>query len=167
MWDGAYLGAREVGAILARCNGTVRSLARNSLFLLAAWVGCSGDITTPGGAGHPDASTGGKTDGGTGMMIDAGTVDAGPFLCRNKITTGLDTGHHNVGQDCQQSCHNHGFVLSGTLYNSAAGGTGVAGASITFVDAAGYTGDMHTNQNGNFWWSLPVTFPVKIGRAHV
>jgi hypothetical protein len=101
----------------------------------------------------PDARPG---DGG---MPDAPAM----FMCRNKITTGLDTGHHNPGQDCQQSCHNHGFFMSGTLYSSAGGGTPVVGASITFVDANGFTGDMVSNQNGNFWWAaLPVAFPVKI-----
>ena len=83
-------------------------------------------------------------------------------MCRNKITTGLDNGHHNPGQNCQQACHNHGFFLSGTLFSSASGGPPVVGASITFIDANGVTGDMQTNLNGNFWWSLPVAFPVKI-----
>jgi hypothetical protein len=84
------------------------------------------------------------------------------FTCRDKVTTGLDNGHHNPGQNCQQSCHDHGFFMSGTLYSSAAGGTPVVGASITFIDATGATGDMVSNLNGNFWWSLPVAFPVRI-----
>lgn len=83
-------------------------------------------------------------------------------MCRNKITTGLDNGHHNPGQNCQQGCHNHNFSMSGTLFSSAAGGAPVVGASITFIDANGVTGDMQTNLNGNFWWALPVAFPVKI-----
>lgn len=95
-------------------------------------------------------------------MSDAPAVDAGPFRCRDRITSGLDNGHHNPGQDCQSNCHNHGFYMSGTLYASAGGGQPVVGASITFVDATGATGDMHTNLNGNFWWSLPVAFPVTI-----
>lgn len=86
----------------------------------------------------------------------------GEFTCRNKITMGLDNGHHNPGQDCQQGCHDHGFFMSGTMYSSASGGPPVVGASITFVDANGVTGDMQTNLNGNFWWSLPVAFPVRI-----
>jgi hypothetical protein len=97
------------------------------------------------------------------VAVDAAALaDAGPFRCRNRITTGLDTGHHNVGQDCQSSCHDHGFYMAGTMYASAGGGGPVVGASITFVDADGVTGDMQTNMNGNFWWSLPVRFPVTI-----
>jgi hypothetical protein len=52
--------------------------------------------------------------------------------------------------------------MSGTIYASASGGQPVVGASITFVDADGATGDMHTGLNGNFWWSLPVAFPVTL-----
>jgi hypothetical protein len=101
--------------------------------------------------------------GADAPRIDASMmIDAAPFTCRNRITAGLDNGHHNPGQNCQQGCHNHNFYMSGTMYSSAAGGAAVAGASITFVDAIGRTGDMQTNLNGNFWWTLPVTFPVKI-----
>lgn len=89
-------------------------------------------------------------------------IDAGPFKCRDVITTGLDTGHHNPGQNCQDSCHNHGFYMSGTMFSSATGGSPAVGVSITYVDAMGATGDMVSGTNGNFWWSLPVTFPVTI-----
>ena len=125
---------------------------------IAAAAGCVGGTKPPSGDDPPDARAGGDA-----RLVDAAMPD-GPsvFKCRNKITSGLDTGHHNPGQDCQQSCHNHGFFMSGTLYASAAGGAAVVGASITFVDATGMTGDMQTNMNGNFWWTLPVTFPVKI-----
>ena len=121
-------------------------------------TGCVGEPQTPPGGGNPDAQ----------VPKDARPTDAPPtdgmaeFKCRNKITMGLDTGHHNPGQNCQQGCHDHNFYMSGTMYSSAAGGAIVVGASITFVDAMGVTGDMQTNNNGNFWWSLPVTFPVKI-----
>jgi hypothetical protein len=91
-------------------------------------------------------------------MIDA----PAQFMCRDKITSGLDNGHHNPGQDCQQGCHNHNFFMSGTMYSAATGGVTVAGVSVTFIDANGATGDMVSGLNGNFWWSLPVAFPVKI-----
>ena len=49
-------------------------------------------------------------------------------------------------------------------------GGGISGAQAApsnntadwFIDANGVTGDMQTNLNGNFWWALPVAFPVKI-----
>ena len=120
----------------------------------------------PGNAGpdaHPGSGSGSGPRGDAGVLIDAGSLsDAAPFRCRDVITTGLDTGHHNPGQDCQQSCHDHGFFLSGTLYSSAGGGQPVVGAAITFIDATGATGDMRSGTNGNFWWGLPVTFPVTL-----
>ena len=127
------------------------------LACVPAVVGCVG---SSGSGGNPDAHGGMKMDARSG---DAALIDASTeFMCRNKITSGLDNGHHNPGQNCQQSCHDHGFFMSGTAYTSAAGGTPLVGASITFIDADGMTGHMPTYLNGNFWWTLPVTFPVKI-----
>ncbi len=136
----------------------------NSLFLLACVAGCVGGLPSgPGNAG-PDAhvsSSGSPSD--AGVLVDAASLgDAAPFRCRDIVTTGLDTGHHNPGQDCQNGCHDHGFYLSGTLYSSANGGQPVVGAAITFIDATGATGDMRSGTNGNFWWTLPVTFPVTL-----
>jgi hypothetical protein len=136
----------------------------NSLFLLACVAGCVGGLPSgPGNAG-PDAhvsSSGSASD--ASVLVDAASLgDAVPFRCRDIVTTGLDTGHHNPGQDCQNGCHDHGFYLSGTLYSSANGGQPVVGAAITFIDATGATGDMRSGTNGNFWWSLPVTFPVTL-----
>jgi hypothetical protein len=98
------------------------------------------------------------------VVIDAAPLGdaAAIFHCRDLVTTGLDNGHHRPGEDCQSGCHDHGFSLSGTLYSSASGGQPVVGAAITFIDATGYTGDMRSGTNGNFWWSLPVTFPVTL-----
>ena len=122
---------------------------------LLAVVGCVGKPTS---GDPPDAP--GKIDA---RPTDALPIDApAQFMCRNRITSGLDNGHHNEGLNCQQGCHNHNFYMSGTLYSAADSTITVAGASITFVDATGRTGDMQTNLNGNFWWTFPVTFPVKI-----
>jgi hypothetical protein len=118
--------------------------------------GCVGQATS--GGDRPDAQ--GTIDARPG---DARPTDApAQFMCRNKITSGLDNGHHNAGQNCQQGCHDHNFSMSGTIYTSASGGTPAVGASITFIDANGMTGDMRSGLNGNFWWSLPVAFPVRI-----
>lgn len=126
-----------------------------------ASLAAAGCVAGEGGgpSTNPDASK----PGGDAKVADAGMADApAPFKCRDKVTTGLDNGHHNPGQDCQQGCHNHNFSMSGTLYSSANGGAVLVGAALTFIDANGVTGDMRSNLNGNFWWSLPVAFPVKI-----
>lgn len=138
----------------------------NSLFLLVCAAGCVGGLpSSPGNAG-PDAHTSGSGSGSGhpdgGVLVDGSLTDAGPFKCRDVMTTGVDTGHHNPGQDCQSSCHDHGFYLSGTLYSSAGGGNVVVGAAITYIDANGATGDMRSGLNGNFWWTLPVAFPVRL-----
>lgn len=49
-----------------------------------------------------------------------------------------------------------------SLLIPSSGGTPVVGAAITFIDATGATGDMRSGTNGNFWWTLPVTFPVTL-----
>lgn len=153
------MGRRGRAASLLPSPAMRRLRFRSCLLIacIAAAAGCTG-TSPPTGDDPPDAR----------VRLDARPIDAalpdGPtvFMCRDKITVGLENGHHNAGQDCQQSCHDHGFFMSGTMYSAATGGQPVAGASITFVDATGMTGDMRTNLNGNFWWSLPVTFPVKI-----
>ena len=139
----------------------LRGARRNSLFVVACLAGCAGEITPTPGNAPPDGALP-VADAGISLDGNGPAGDAAEFRCRNKITSGLDNGHHNPGQDCLNGCHNHGFYLAGTLYSAASGGVAVAGASITFIDANGVTGDMHTGTNGNFWWSLPVAFPVRI-----
>jgi hypothetical protein len=134
----------------------------NRLFLLACWTGCVGGLPSDPGSASPDAR-GPGSGSDAAVRIDAGSPsDAAPFRCRDVITAGLDTGHHRPGEDCQSGCHDHGFFLSGTLFSSASGGQPVVGAAITFIDATGATGDMRSGTNGNFWWGLPVSFPVTL-----
>src|SRR5262245_16680908 len=110
--------------------------------LLVLASACTGTLDSPpGNPTAPDASTagGGPDGGGSAVGPDGGAVTA--FPCKNAVTTALSGGHHNAGQDCLQGCHNHGFTLSGTLYD-AAGTTALPGASITVKDAGGKTFDM-------------------------
>jgi hypothetical protein len=83
-------------------------------------------------------------------------------------TAGLSapSGHHNAGQECQ-GCHAPGggaptFYVGGTLYNAATGGTAVAGATINVTDAAGKSVKIISADNGNFWTSTTLTFPIKV-----
>jgi len=143
-----------------------------TILLLAVFTGaCTGIVESAGGAGGPDAATGGPhptvdAAPGTNPDPDAGmgmpTTDAmtAAFACRNPVAPAPANGHHNAGQDCQQGCHNHGFTFSGTLYTSAAGAAILAGATITATDAAGKVVDVVSNTNGNFYSSTPVTFPL-------
>jgi hypothetical protein len=78
------------------------------------------------------------------------------------VTTNLGNGHHNPGQDCMNACHNHGFTVAGTVYTTANSNTAVIGATITVKDANGQTVDIVTQQNGNFYTSTPVVFPLTV-----
>jgi hypothetical protein len=71
-------------------------------------------------------------------------------------------GHHNPGQDCMNNCHNHGFTFAGTLYNSTGGTSPVVGAHIVVTDANNQKIDIYSQQNGNFYTSAAVTFPLTV-----
>ena len=114
--------------------------------------------------GGPDAGTTNHPDAGTTNHPDAAVmVDAGPQLpaCKNQQPS-PGSGHHNAGQNCMSSCHFHGFTLAGTLYTSPTGSTPIAGGVITVKDASGQTFDIVSQDNGNFYTSNPVQFPVKV-----
>ena len=140
--------------------------------VLATWVAglaaCTVGEAPLGGTSSPDAAGSDHSTPGDGAAPSQGdgaitTPDAAAgFQCRNKVTTGLDSGHHNAGQDCQNGCHDHGFTVSGTFYTTVNGAAPVAGATITVLDAAGQTFDMHSGTNGNFWSSTLVTYPLTI-----
>jgi hypothetical protein len=128
----------------------MRSLVVSLAFVFA----CGGSSS---GTGGPDAS-GGMIDGsggGSGSGSGSGNV-----ACKPKVTA-VGSGHHNQGQDCMNSCHNHGFTLAGTLYN-AAGTSPLSGATITVKDAAGHTIDLVSQGDGNFYTSSAVTFPATV-----
>jgi hypothetical protein len=149
---------------------------RSLLVVLSLLTACTvgGDLPPAG----LDAAGGGGGGGGGGVIdapgaaIDAPQLGSGSgsgsgggsaaFKCRNQVTTGLTDGHHNAGMDCQDACHNHGFTLAGTLYTSAAGTTAIAGGTITVLGANGVSVDVVSQQNGNFYTSAALSFPVTV-----
>ena len=142
------------------------------LGMLVALVGCYGTIDGSGGSTGGPGGGGGGGGGAEGpdAGASAGGVDAasptpdGPAAvqCKDKVTSGIGSGQHNAGQDCNQGCHNHGFTLAGTLYAGLNSNTPVVGATITVTDANGKTFDIISQQNGNFYTKTAVTFPVKV-----
>jgi len=142
---------------------------RHLLVGLVLASACTGTIDSTGAGGgvdSPDAAVavgggGGTGGGGGGGGGDAGTTNS-LYPCKNVVAANLlSSGHHNAGQDCMQGCHNHGFTLSGTLYN-AAGTAALPGGSITVKDANGATFDMVAQQNGNFYTSQAIAFPITV-----
>jgi hypothetical protein len=132
--------------------------------LVFALCACVGGVDGPGGNG---------SGSGSGKMVDA-AIDAPKLMwpdaamgsgtnlpCKNPATP-PGNGHHNTGKSCFQACHNHGFTLAGTLYTNATGNTGFDGATITITDSNNKTIDVVTHQNGNFYTSEALAFPVLV-----
>ena len=137
------------------------------LVVSACTVGTVGTSGPPGGGGGPDASSPGGADGPSGS-IDApvgsgsGSGSGSGNGCINQVTANLPDGHHNPGQDCMNSCHNHGFTLSGTIYTSINSNTAVVGATVVVKDANNQTVKMVTATNGNFYTSSAIAFPITV-----
>ncbi len=89
----------------------------------------------------------------------ASVTDAPPTCAPANIIHG--DGHHNPGQDCMGSCHDHGFSLAGTLY-LADNVTPANNATISIVDANGGKQDIIVSTNGNFFSYLPAAFPIHV-----
>ena len=131
------------------------------IVLVAALGGCpAGDV--PGGEIKQDAATiDAAIDAPKLMWIDAAPGMGNDVPCMPAATP-PGNGQHNTGQNCLQNCHNHGFTLAGTLYTNATGNTGFSGANITITDANNNTINLVTHQNGNFYTSAQIAFPVLV-----
>jgi len=70
-------------------------------------------------------------------------------------------GHHNPGQDCMGSCHNHGFTFAGTIYDGS--GTAVSGAEIRLVDSTGQGISVYAGTDGNFYTTTAWTGSAMVG----
>ncbi len=104
---------------------------------------------------------------GSGAMADGGTLgpDAAALACETGIAQ-VESGEHNPGQPCQL-CHGAGgdaprFTLGGTLYTSSAGTARLPGATIVVIDANNVVHKLPSAQNGNFWTTEAITFPVTV-----
>jgi hypothetical protein len=95
-------------------------------------------------------------------MYDAGTVATGD--CDPPVTNGLASGEHNAGRNCLE-CHdgNHGaphWTAAGTIYTAPTGGSALPGATIHLTDDTGKEIVLVSAQNGNFWTTDSITFPL-------
>src|SRR5882724_2348069 len=135
--------------------------------LIALLAGCEvGSALPPGGGGVPGIDApggGGGGGGGGGVLADAPSSDGPANGCLPGTTAAaVGDGHHNAGQDCMNGCHAHGFTFAGTLYNNITGGTAVIGAHIVVTDANNQKIDIFSQQNGNFYTSATVAFPLTV-----
>jgi hypothetical protein len=143
--------------------GAVRILVATAFALTAS---CLPGVTSNKGGGDDqtpvDASTK-AIDGGSGgpHWTDAALHDGAMVACVEP-QTGYGNGQHNTGKDCLGSCHNHGFTVAGTVYESATDNTGYAGATVTIVDKNGTSIPLVVQANGNFYTTESVAFPVTV-----
>ncbi len=120
---------------------------------------CQASSDAGAGSGETDSSAPSNTGSPppnppTGVFANAAAFQAG---------TGV-SGHHNAGQNCMQSCHNHGFTFAGTVVDAT--GTGVAGAEVRLVDAKGQVISVYSasgGSQGNFYSKLAFTGPAQVG----
>jgi hypothetical protein len=150
--------------------------------------GDPGSGTPPGGTGGNNQSPTGSADmamapggggggGGGGGSPSHDMAQAGggggdmAALCDPLASTaGLSSpsGHHNAGQECQ-GCHSGGgaptFYIAGTLYDTVNGTTAIAGATIHITDGAGKSVTTISAQNGNFWTTTALTYPIKVSAS--
>lgn len=142
-------------------------------------LGPSGDPGTPGTPGQNPTpedmgaiGSGATADLAMGSTGQADLGSTGAVLCDKVQSTAAlssPSGHHNAGKECQ-GCHAPGngaptFYLGGTLYSAVSGGTAVAGATINVTDAAGTTIKIISADNGNFWSSTPLVYPLKVNAS--
>ena len=103
-----------------------------------------------------------------GNLYDGPVIgaDGDIFVCEQEVAP-AGTGHHNPGMSCLTSgCHRGGggpvYTVGGTLYDAHAGGLPVAGATVVVIDGDGNRFELPTAQNGNFWSTEPMVFPLLV-----
>jgi len=125
------------------------------------------DLGAPDAApGAPDATPGAPDANLSAPDAQVFTPDAQP-ACDDPVTP-VGDGFHKAGQPCMP-CHENQaygslppFTLSGTLYNGKTSTTGVPGATIHVLDANGDDITLVTTNNGSFWATQQIAFPVKV-----
>ena len=125
-----------------------------AVLIAIALAGCLsvGDPPGMGSNNNPDGGGGGgNVDAPKLMWVDAAPGTPNNLPCKNTVSPAPQLGHHNTGQSCMQSCHNHGFTVAGTLYTNDTGNTGFAGATISLTQNNGQTMDLVVNSDGNFY----------------
>jgi hypothetical protein len=147
-------------------------------------TGSASPASGSGGGGGTASSGSGGGNGGGGDVAAADMATAAGDLATNagadlanapsadmanhciNLSTPVQSGHHNEGQACL-SCHNGGggptkFTWAGTLYNAAANGATLVGATIEVIDAAGKIDRIVSSSDGNFYSTTTLTPPFTV-----
>ncbi len=84
------------------------------------------------------------------------------YKCKAPVTSGLPNGNHNPGMDCQGSCHDHGFKISGTVFTDSTGSMPAVGATVNVRDKNLKVLTMITASNGNFYTMDTFELPFRV-----
>jgi hypothetical protein len=119
--------------------------------------------------GDPEPLTGGDApDAGTSPQDSGDPAPDGPAVACEDTQAIIPDGNHNAGASCL-TCHNGTtapqWTLAGTLYTSPAGAAPQPGATIIVTDANGTEVKIPTANNGNFWTTTKLTFPVTVAAS--
>ncbi len=136
---------RDIGWRARIVKGAVPAIV--ALSLSACIIGAGGD---------PPAATDARPDA--------------PKICENAVAN-VGDGHHFPGENCL-ACHDSSlsdgapeFSLAGTLYNGPSGLLPVPNATIIVIDANNRQFLLPTQQNGNFFTTAPIAFPVRVSAS--
>lgn len=171
----AFAPTAPTSVSVTSSNGLAASVLSTSLTFTPANYAAPQTVTV---AGVPDANTTAETVVMTVATTGVGngavlvrTVDTTAPACDAPATLPLpSSGNHNAGLTCIQSgCHTQArgslpgpMTIGGTLFTSLAGGTPVAQATIHVVDANNVDVKISTAQNGNFWSTQAIAFPIRL-----
>jgi cytochrome c553 len=131
-----------------------------SASLFATWIA----------AGYSHESCTGGTDAGSGVM--AGPVDFGaPAACTSgSMWTRGEGMTMRPGEQCDGSCHNHGFSAAGTVFQTAHEPNdcnGASGVQVTLTDSSGTAHSTTSNSAGNFAFSRGIgTGPYQVALVY-
>lgn len=128
-----------------------------TLIIVVSTGGCLGGEMYTVGAGDDD-----DTPAADAAPVD-GDASLGPCVAQ---VANVPDGHHLPGTACQ-GCHGPAgtaprFTLAGTLYHDVGGTSALSGATVTVVDCNDKKVQLTTTQNGNFWTTEPLGFPVRV-----
>lgn len=106
------------------------------------------DASRGGAAGSSSGGAVGTGGNATGGAIGTGGSTSSFWPSAYKATTG--SSGMNTGQDCMSSCHNHGFALGGTVYDSS--GKPKSQVQIGIKLTSGQFISVFSGSDGNFYY---------------